>query len=224
MLDATPALIPRDPCSSYCTGFNRSPLRNLGTEADVEVGLTDPHPMQNARELTRDRSDRAQHARPFGDPQAPRPQCRPFPDPQQEACSGLAERLPNGYVALLADLSFIVDGRSRLVSSRRQAKMRSNRSRPRKAPGSSTPIAQTRVARLVNESHIIWIRGIGRHNSFNFDALLTGGQSGAGRCPASYRITLVLTGTGRSAVRYSLYETLRQNRHLSRASADILAV
>lgn len=43
--------------------------------------------------------------------------------------------LPNGYIALLADPPFIVDGRSRLVPSRRQAKMRSNRSRPRKAPG-----------------------------------------------------------------------------------------
>jgi hypothetical protein len=66
------------------------PLRHLGTEADVEVGFTDPHPMQDARELTRDIGDRAQHARPFGDPQAPCPQCRPFPDPQQKACSRLA--------------------------------------------------------------------------------------------------------------------------------------
>jgi len=66
------------------------PLRNLGTEADVEIGLTDPHPMQDARELTRDRSDRAQHTRSFGDPQAPRPQRRPFPHPQQKACSRLA--------------------------------------------------------------------------------------------------------------------------------------
>jgi hypothetical protein len=26
-------------------------LRDLGTEADVEVGLIDPHPVQNARKL-----------------------------------------------------------------------------------------------------------------------------------------------------------------------------
>jgi hypothetical protein len=114
-------------------------LRNLGTEADVEVCFADPHPVQDAGKLARHRDDRAQHARPLGDPQAPRPQCRPFPDPQQKACSRLAQRLPNGCVALLADPSFIVDGRSRLMSSRRQTKMRSNRSRPRKASGIIDP-------------------------------------------------------------------------------------
>ena len=56
-------------------------LRDLGTEADVEVGFADPHPVQDTGKLARDRDDRAQHARPFGDPQAPGPQCRPFPDP-----------------------------------------------------------------------------------------------------------------------------------------------
>jgi hypothetical protein len=65
-------------------------LRDLGTEADVEVGFPDPHSMQDTCELARDRDDRAQHTRPFGDPQAPRTECRPFPDPQQEACSRLA--------------------------------------------------------------------------------------------------------------------------------------
>jgi hypothetical protein len=56
----------------------------------VEVGFPDPHSMQDTCELARDRDDRAQHTRPFGDPQAPRTECRPFPDPQQEACSRLA--------------------------------------------------------------------------------------------------------------------------------------
>ena len=49
-------------------------LRDLGAEADVEVGLVDPHAMQDAGELARDSDDRAQHARPLGDPQTPRPQ------------------------------------------------------------------------------------------------------------------------------------------------------
>jgi hypothetical protein len=65
-------------------------LRDLGTEADMEVGFADSHSMQDTRELARDRDDRAQHARPFGDPQASGPQCRPFPHPQQKACSRLA--------------------------------------------------------------------------------------------------------------------------------------
>jgi hypothetical protein len=43
-------------------------LRNLGTEADVEVGFADPHPVQDAGKLARRRDDRAQHARPLGDP------------------------------------------------------------------------------------------------------------------------------------------------------------
>ncbi len=43
--------------------------------SDVEVGFADPHSMQDTCELARDRIERAQHARPFGDPQAPRPQC-----------------------------------------------------------------------------------------------------------------------------------------------------
>jgi hypothetical protein len=54
-------------------GPKSQPLRNIGTEANVELGLADPHPMQDARELARDRSDRAQHARRFGDPQAAMP-------------------------------------------------------------------------------------------------------------------------------------------------------
>jgi hypothetical protein len=112
-------------------------LRDLGTEAYVEVGFVDPHSMQDACELARDCDDRAQHARPFGDPQAPRPQCRPFPDPQQKACGRFTQRLPNRNVTLLANTAFIGDLRSRLVSPRRQAKMRSNRSRSRKASGIS---------------------------------------------------------------------------------------
>jgi hypothetical protein len=91
--------------------------------------------MQDARELARDRDDRAQHARSLGDPQAPRAQGRPCPDPQQKARSRLAQRLPNGNVPLLTDAAFIVDGRARLVSPRRQAKMRPDRSRSREAPG-----------------------------------------------------------------------------------------
>lgn len=53
-------------------------LRDLGAEPDVEVGFVDPHPVQDTGKLARDRDDRAQHARPFGDPQAPGPQCRPL--------------------------------------------------------------------------------------------------------------------------------------------------
>ena len=93
----------------------------------------DPHPVQDARKLACDRDDRAQHARPFGDPQAPRPQRRPFPDPQQKACGCLAERLANRDVTLFGNATFIVDRGSRLVSSWRQAKMRANCSRSRKA-------------------------------------------------------------------------------------------
>lgn len=67
-------------------GHVGQPLHNLGTEADVEVGFIDPHPVQDAGKLAhhRDghaRDGRAQHARPIDDPQAPRPQGRPFPDP-----------------------------------------------------------------------------------------------------------------------------------------------
>jgi len=32
-------------------------LRNLGTEADVEVGFADPHPVQDAGKLARHRDD-----------------------------------------------------------------------------------------------------------------------------------------------------------------------
>ena len=53
-------------------------LRDLGAEPDVEVGFVDPHPVQDTGKLARDRDDRAQHARPFGDPQAPGPQFRPL--------------------------------------------------------------------------------------------------------------------------------------------------
>jgi hypothetical protein len=57
--------------------------------------------MQDTCELSRDRDDRAQHARPFGNPQAPGAQCRPFPDPQQKGCGRFIQRRPNRNVALL---------------------------------------------------------------------------------------------------------------------------
>jgi hypothetical protein len=79
------------------------PLRDLGAETDMEVGLADPHPMQNACQLARHRDDRAQRARPFGHPQAPCPQCRPFPHSQQQARGRFAQRLADGDVALLTD-------------------------------------------------------------------------------------------------------------------------
>jgi len=100
----------------------------------VEVGLADPHPMQNACELARNGDDRAQQVRPLGDPQAPRAQGGPCSDAQQKACSRLAKHLPNGDITLLGDTGFIVDGGSGLMSSRGQSKMRADRSRSRKAP------------------------------------------------------------------------------------------
>jgi hypothetical protein len=115
--------------------FQPQPLRDLGAESDVEVGLADPQAVLNAGEFARDRGDRAQHARPFGDPQAPRSHCRPSPDPQQQACSRLAERLPYGDVALFADMTFKIDRRPRLVAFWRQAKMRPDRARSSKAMG-----------------------------------------------------------------------------------------
>ena len=135
MLDATPALILRASCSRLLRRFQSQPLRHLGAEADVEVGFADPHAMQDTGELTRDRDDRAQHARSLGDPKTPRPQCRPLPDPQQKACGRLAQRFPDIDVALLGDAPLIVDRGAGLMSPGRQAKMRSNRSRPGKAQG-----------------------------------------------------------------------------------------
>jgi hypothetical protein len=67
-----------------------------------------------------------------------RPQARNadhFTDSQQQARGRFIQRLPNRNIALFANTAFIVDRRSRLVSPRRQAKMHSNRSRSRKAPG-----------------------------------------------------------------------------------------
>jgi hypothetical protein len=64
-----------------------------------------------ACELACDRDDRAQHARPLGDPQAPRSQGLRCPDAEQKAC-GLTKRLPNSNVALLRDTPFEVDGGS----------------------------------------------------------------------------------------------------------------
>jgi hypothetical protein len=62
-------------------------LRYLGAEADVEIGLADPHPVQDARELACNRDDRTQHARPFGDAKAPRSQCGPRSDARLTAAS-----------------------------------------------------------------------------------------------------------------------------------------
>jgi len=61
MLDATPALILRDP-QQLLGRLQPQPLRDLGAETDMEVGLADPHPMQNACQLPRNSGDRAQHA------------------------------------------------------------------------------------------------------------------------------------------------------------------
>jgi hypothetical protein len=45
------------------------PLRDLGTKSDVEVGLADPHPVKNARELSRNRGNIAcSTAWQFADP------------------------------------------------------------------------------------------------------------------------------------------------------------
>ena len=68
-------------CSSYCAGFNRNRCVTLAPNPTWKsVSLT--HILcRMLGKLARDRDDRAQHARSFGDPQAPRPQCRPFPDP-----------------------------------------------------------------------------------------------------------------------------------------------
>jgi|UPI0003FED9F8 hypothetical protein len=73
----SPALICRHLHRDYCAGFNRSRCV-IFAKPDVEVGLANPHPVQNACQLPCHRGDRAQHARPFGDPQAPCPQCRSF--------------------------------------------------------------------------------------------------------------------------------------------------
>jgi len=89
MLGATTALILRAP-AVVTAQASIAALRNLGTEADVEVGFAGPHPVQDAGKLVRHRDDRAQNARSLGDPQAPRPQCRSFPNPQQKARSRLA--------------------------------------------------------------------------------------------------------------------------------------
>lgn len=56
-----------------------------------------------------------------------------FLTPQQQACGRLAKRLAYGDVALFADASFVIDRRARLVPPRRQAKMRTHRSRSGKA-------------------------------------------------------------------------------------------
>jgi hypothetical protein len=79
------------------------PLRDVGAETDMEVGLADPHPVQNTCQLPRNSSDCAQHARPLGNPRPPLPQGRPFPHPQRKACGRLAKRLPNGDIALFGD-------------------------------------------------------------------------------------------------------------------------
>lgn len=89
--------------------------------------------MQNARELARDRNDRAQHARALGDPKTPGTQRGPLPDSQQKARGRLAKRFPDVDIALFGNPSLIVDRCPRLMPPGRQAKMRTNGSRSGKA-------------------------------------------------------------------------------------------
>jgi hypothetical protein len=80
-------------CSSYCAGFNRSRrviLAPRPTWKSVSLSYI------RCRILASLCSTIAHNVLdPFGDPQTPRPQCRTIPDPQQQACGRLAQRLPN---------------------------------------------------------------------------------------------------------------------------------
>ena len=67
----TPVLNPSSSALWLPCKFQPQPQRNCGTKPDVEVGLANPHSLQKARKLVRDRGDRARHARPFGVSQIP---------------------------------------------------------------------------------------------------------------------------------------------------------
>ena len=110
-------------------------LRDLGAEADVEVGFADPHPVQDTGKLARDRDDRAQHARSSWRSAGPRPAMPTISGPVATGLRPPRIAPPEPQRRPAADAALIVDRRSRLVSPRRQAKMRSDRSRSRKASG-----------------------------------------------------------------------------------------
>jgi hypothetical protein len=62
MLNANPALIRRRLHSSYCAGFNLSHCVTLESEAGFEVGLIDPHPVQDAGKLAPPRQSRTTYS------------------------------------------------------------------------------------------------------------------------------------------------------------------
>jgi hypothetical protein len=120
MLGAIPASIQSSSAQQLPRRLQPQPLRDLGAETDMEVGLADPHPMQNACQLPAIRSPHARKADHFLTRSS-----------RLAAASQSASRT--------ADAAFIVDGRAGLVSPRRQAKMRADRSRSREAPRVTDP-------------------------------------------------------------------------------------
>jgi|SRR5450631_4464438 len=114
-------------------GFSFSLCVTLAPKPTLKVTPVDPHAMQDAGELARDRDDRAQHARSLGNPKAPGAQCGPLPDAQQKTRGRLAKRFPDADIALFGNPSLIVDRGSRLMSPGRQAKMGTDGPRPGKA-------------------------------------------------------------------------------------------
>jgi hypothetical protein len=133
MLGANPASIRRHLHSSYCAGFNRSRCVAFAPNPTWKsVSLTHIRcrmlaSLRATAVMTHNVLDRLAIRRPHAR------NADHFLTPQQQACSRLAKRLPNGNVALFADPTFKVDRRTGLVPPRRQAKMGAYRLGPGKA-------------------------------------------------------------------------------------------
>ena len=109
------------------------PLRDLGAEADVEVGFARSTSDAGCRRAcARQRRSRTACSTVWRSA-GPRHAMRPLPDAQQKARSRLAKRFPDADVALFGNAPLIVDRCARLMSPGRQAEMRANGSRSGKA-------------------------------------------------------------------------------------------
>src|ERR1700688_1287363 len=102
------------------------PLSHLGAKTRAEVGILDPHAMQDASELAGDGNDRAHHVRSLGDPKTPGPRRRPRLHAHEKTRGRLAKRFAAADATLFANAHFIVDRSAGLMSLGRQAKMRAN--------------------------------------------------------------------------------------------------
>ena len=76
--------------------------------AKAELGIVDPHAMQDRRELAGDRDASSRHPAMFGDLHAPCSQGRPFLAANEQRVGGFVERRAHQFIATSADVPLYI--------------------------------------------------------------------------------------------------------------------